>query len=160
MQNGTHFSIGVKLTICPWIPVPPHGYELNNLDNDALDAPNIYQEDMSRQRYPEPAFPVDSDEPVSMPAELSSDERFKHSNPAYQSAVLHTTSSDGDGSKEDRELISRNLYFFLSCQIQIISEIFIHSSQNSCIHSLRSLFKLLTSTSYSTYLTWTTHFIS
>ncbi|KAL0831491.1 hypothetical protein ABMA28_002288 [Loxostege sticticalis] len=81
--------------------VPPHGYELNNLDNDALDAPNIYQEDMSRQRYPEPAFPVDSDEPVSMPAELSSDERFKHSNPAYQSAVLHTTSSDGDGSKED-----------------------------------------------------------
>lgn len=76
--------------------VPPHGYELNNLDNDTLDAPNVYQEDMSRQRYPEPVFPVDSDEPVSMPVELLSDEaRFKHANPAYQSAVLHTTSSDG-----------------------------------------------------------------
>lgn len=76
--------------------VPPHGYELNNLDNDTLDAPNVYQEDMSRPRYPEPVFPVDSDEPVSMPVELLSDEaRFKHANPAYQSAVLHTTGSDG-----------------------------------------------------------------
>ncbi|CAH2991120.1 unnamed protein product [Chilo suppressalis] len=81
--------------------VPPHGYELNNLDNDALDAPNLYQEDMSRQRYTEPAFPVDSDEPVSMPVDLSSDEvRFKHANPAYQSAVLHT-SSEGDGGKDE-----------------------------------------------------------
>ncbi|XP_063359949.1 uncharacterized protein LOC134649151 isoform X3 [Cydia amplana] len=74
--------------------VPPHAYELNNLDNDALDARNAYQEDRSRQRY-EPSFPVDSDEPVSMPAELSSDEaRFKHSTPMYQSAVLMT--SDGE----------------------------------------------------------------
>ncbi|KAJ0175755.1 hypothetical protein K1T71_008914 [Dendrolimus kikuchii] len=77
--------------------VPPHGYELNNLDNDALDAPNMYQEDkINRQRYGEPAFPIDSDEPVSMPVDLSSDEaRFKHANPTYQSAMLHTTSSDG-----------------------------------------------------------------
>ncbi|XP_063530786.1 uncharacterized protein LOC134741803 isoform X3 [Cydia strobilella] len=73
--------------------VPPHAYELNNLDNDALDARNAYQEDRNRQRY-EPSF-VDSDEPVSMPAELSSDEaRFKHSTPMYQSAVLMT--SDGE----------------------------------------------------------------
>lgn len=37
-----------------------------------------------------------------MPAELSSDERFKHSSPAYQSAVLHTTSeSASDGQKDD-----------------------------------------------------------
>ncbi|KAM3963732.1 inaD-like protein isoform 2-T2 [Aphomia sociella] len=78
------------------LTVPPHGYELNNLDNDTLDAPNVYQEDMSRQRYTEPVFPVDSGEPVSMPAELSSDEaRFKHTNPAYQSAVLHSDTSDG-----------------------------------------------------------------
>ncbi|XP_049868253.1 uncharacterized protein LOC126368367 isoform X2 [Pectinophora gossypiella] len=88
------------------LTVPPHGYELNNLDNDALDAPNVYQEDIHRQRYAEPSFPVDSDEPVSMPAELSNDEaRFKHTNPAYQSAVLHTstTASDGtsDGHKDD-----------------------------------------------------------
>ncbi|XP_063359936.1 uncharacterized protein LOC134649151 isoform X1 [Cydia amplana] len=76
------------------LAVPPHAYELNNLDNDALDARNAYQEDRSRQRY-EPSFPVDSDEPVSMPAELSSDEaRFKHSTPMYQSAVLMT--SDGE----------------------------------------------------------------
>lgn len=76
--------------------MPPHGYELNNLDNDTLDAPNVYQEDMSRQRYQEPVFPADSDEPVSMPVEMLSDEaRFKHANPAYQSAVLHTTTSDG-----------------------------------------------------------------
>ncbi|KOB75084.1 putative multiple pdz domain protein, partial [Operophtera brumata] len=84
------------------LTVPPHGYELNNLDNDTLDAPN-YQEDISRQRYAEPIFPVGSDEPVSMPVELSSDEaRFKHANPTYQSAVLHT-SSDGasDGHKDD-----------------------------------------------------------
>lgn len=62
---------------------------------------------MSRQRFAEPAFPVDSDEPVSMPAALSSDEaRFKHTNPAYQSAVLHTsTNSDAtsDGHKDDGE---------------------------------------------------------
>lgn len=87
--------------------MPPHGYELNNLDNDALDAPNVYQEDIHRQRYPQPTFPVDSDEPVSMPAELSSDEaRFKHANPTYQSAVLHTsTNSDAtsDGLKDDSE---------------------------------------------------------
>ncbi|XP_069356269.1 uncharacterized protein [Maniola hyperantus] len=83
--------------------VPPHGYELNNLDNDTLDAPNVYQEDINLQRFSEPAFPVDSDEPVSMPAELSSDERFKHSNPTYQSAVLHTTTNDSasDGHKDD-----------------------------------------------------------
>ncbi|XP_063530780.1 uncharacterized protein LOC134741803 isoform X2 [Cydia strobilella] len=75
------------------LAVPPHAYELNNLDNDALDARNAYQEDRNRQRY-EPSF-VDSDEPVSMPAELSSDEaRFKHSTPMYQSAVLMT--SDGE----------------------------------------------------------------
>ncbi|KAJ2950156.1 hypothetical protein O0L34_g11510 [Tuta absoluta] len=85
--------------------VPPHGYELNNLDNATLDAPN-YQEDRSRQRYIEPTFPADSDEPVSMPAELSSDEaRFKHANPAYQSAVLHTSSAiseaTSDGYKDD-----------------------------------------------------------
>ncbi|XP_075974926.1 uncharacterized protein LOC142975760 isoform X2 [Anticarsia gemmatalis] len=85
------------------LTVPPHGYELNNLDNDTLDAPNVYQEDISRQRYNEPMFPADSDEPVSMPVELSSDEaRFKHANPAYQSAVLtsdgHTSS---DGHKDD-----------------------------------------------------------
>lgn len=89
------------------ISVPPHGYELNNLDNDALDAPNVYQEDIHRQRYPQPTFPVDSDEPVSMPAELSSDEaRFKHANPAYQSAVLHTstnTDATSDGLKDDSE---------------------------------------------------------
>ncbi|XP_045447533.1 uncharacterized protein LOC123655824 [Melitaea cinxia] len=84
------------------LTVPPHGYELNNLDNDTLDAPNIYQEDITLQRFTESAFPVDSDEPVSMPAELSSDERFKHSSPAYQSAVLHTTSeSASDGQKDD-----------------------------------------------------------
>ncbi|CAH2108496.1 unnamed protein product [Euphydryas editha] len=84
------------------LTVPPHGYELNNLDNDTLDAPNIYQEDITSQRFTESAFPVDSDEPVSMPAELSSDERFKHSSPAYQSAVLHTTSeSTSDGQKDD-----------------------------------------------------------
>lgn len=79
---------------------------MNNLDNDTLDAPN-YQEDRSRQRYAEPVFPIDSDEPVSMPVELSSDEaKFKHTNPAYQSAVLHT-SSDGasDGLRDDGELI-------------------------------------------------------
>lgn len=38
-----------------------------------------------------------------MPVELSGDEaKFKHTNPAYQSAVLHT-SSDGasDGHKDD-----------------------------------------------------------
>ncbi|XP_048480730.1 uncharacterized protein LOC105380288 isoform X3 [Plutella xylostella] len=86
--------------------VPPHGYELNNLDNETLDAPNLYQEDISQQRYPEPTFHLDSNEPVSMPVELISDEaRFKHSNPAYQSAVLHTTSGDGgsntDGHKDD-----------------------------------------------------------
>lgn len=89
------------------ILVPPHGYELNNLDNETLDAPNMYQEDRNRQRYAEPAFPVDSDEPVSMPAELSSDEaRFKHANPAYQSAVLHTSSNTegtSDGHKDDSE---------------------------------------------------------
>ncbi|XP_053612565.1 uncharacterized protein LOC128676465 isoform X2 [Plodia interpunctella] len=84
------------------LTVPPHGYELNNLDNAALDAPNVYQEDISRQRFTEPVFSVDSDEPVSMPAELSSDERFKHSSPAYQSAVLHTSSdSASDGYKDD-----------------------------------------------------------
>ncbi|CAH0714566.1 unnamed protein product, partial [Brenthis ino] len=87
------------------LTVPPHGYELNNLDNDTLDAPNVYQEDITLQRFTEPAFPVDSDEPVSMPAELSSDERFKHSSPAYQSAVLHTTTttseSASDGHKDD-----------------------------------------------------------
>lgn len=84
--------------------VPPHGYELNNLDNDTLDAPNVYQEDMNRQRYNEPVFPVDSDEPVSMPAELSNDEaRFKHSNPAYQSAVLHSTSSDTNDTHKDED---------------------------------------------------------
>lgn len=88
------------------ITVPPHGYELNNLDNDTLDAPNVYQEDMSRQRYNESVFPVDSDEPVSMPVELSNDEaRFKHANPAYQSAVLtsdgHTTS---DAHKDDGKI--------------------------------------------------------
>lgn len=87
------------------IPVPPHGYELNNLDNAALDAPNIYQEDTHRQRCAEPAFPVDSDEPVSMPVDLSSDEaRFKHASPAYQSAVVHTMNCDGssgDGHKDD-----------------------------------------------------------
>nr|XP_026499982.1 uncharacterized protein LOC113403518 isoform X2 [Vanessa tameamea] len=82
--------------------VPPHRYELNNLDNDTLDAPNLYQEDITLQRFTESAFPVDSDEPVSMPAELSSDERFKHSSPAYQSAVLHTASeSASDGQKDD-----------------------------------------------------------
>ncbi|CAG4973762.1 unnamed protein product [Parnassius apollo] len=86
------------------LTVPPHGYELNNLDNDTLDAPNVYQEDTTKQRYSESVFPVDSDEPVSMPAELSSDEaRFKHSNPTYQSAVLHTSSSEAtsDGHKDD-----------------------------------------------------------
>ncbi|XP_052739314.1 uncharacterized protein LOC112047259 isoform X2 [Bicyclus anynana] len=85
------------------LTVPPHGYELNNLDNDTLDAPNVYQEDITLQRFSEPAFPVDSDEPVSMPAELSSDERFKHSNPTYLSAVLHTTTSESasDGHKDD-----------------------------------------------------------
>ncbi|XP_059055548.1 uncharacterized protein LOC131849485 [Achroia grisella] len=85
------------------LTVPPHGYELNNLDNDALDAPNVYKEDLSRQRYTEPVFPVDSDEPVSMPVDLSSDDtKFKHSNPGYQSAVLHCTSSDTtDGHKDD-----------------------------------------------------------
>ncbi|XP_039751424.1 uncharacterized protein LOC120627486 isoform X2 [Pararge aegeria] len=83
--------------------VPPHGYELNNLDNDTLDAPNVYQEDITLQRFSEPAFPVDSDEPVSMPAELSSDERFKHSNPTYLSAVMHTTTSEStsDAHKDD-----------------------------------------------------------
>ncbi|XP_050346779.1 uncharacterized protein LOC126771099 isoform X2 [Nymphalis io] len=81
--------------------VPPHGYELNNLDNDTLDAPNLYQEVITLQRFTESAFPVDSDEPVSMPAELSSDERFKHSTPAYQSAVLHTSESASDGQKDD-----------------------------------------------------------
>lgn len=96
--------------------MPPHGYELNNLDNDTLDAPNVYQEDMSRQRYPEPVFPVDSDEPVSMPVELLSDEaRFKHANPAYQSAVLHTTSSDGhttssESHKDDGECFYYNRF--------------------------------------------------
>ncbi|XP_026752143.3 uncharacterized protein LOC113512452 isoform X2 [Galleria mellonella] len=86
------------------LTVPPHGYELNNLDNDTLDAPNVYQEDMNRQRYNEPVFPVDSDEPVSMPAELSNDEaRFKHSNPAYQSAVLHSTSSDTNDTHKDED---------------------------------------------------------
>ncbi|XP_061379934.1 uncharacterized protein LOC116768414 isoform X1 [Danaus plexippus] len=85
------------------LTVPPHGYELNNLDNDQLDAPNLYQENITLQRFIEPAFPVDSDEPVSMPAELSSDERFKHSSPAYQSAVLHTTTTEStsDGNKDD-----------------------------------------------------------
>ncbi|XP_026499914.2 uncharacterized protein LOC113403518 isoform X2 [Vanessa tameamea] len=84
------------------LTVPPHRYELNNLDNDTLDAPNLYQEDITLQRFTESAFPVDSDEPVSMPAELSSDERFKHSSPAYQSAVLHTASeSASDGQKDD-----------------------------------------------------------
>lgn len=89
--------------------VPPHGYELNNLDNDTLDAPNVYQEDITLQRFTEPTFPVDSDEPVSMPAELSSDERFKHSSPAYQSAVLHTTTttseSASDGHKDDGDYL-------------------------------------------------------
>ncbi|XP_045534505.1 multiple PDZ domain protein isoform X2 [Papilio machaon] len=82
--------------------VPPHGYELNNLDNDTLDAPNVYQEDI-RARYTEAVFPADSDEPVSMPVELSSDEaRFKHSNPAYQSAVLTSGSETAsDGHKDD-----------------------------------------------------------
>ncbi|XP_026733175.1 uncharacterized protein LOC113497692 isoform X2 [Trichoplusia ni] len=86
------------------LTVPPHGYELNNLDNDQLDAPNVYQEDISRQRYTEPVFPVDSDEPVSMPVEMLSDEaRFKHANPAYQSAVLHTNSSDGHTTSSDKD---------------------------------------------------------
>lgn len=77
--------------------VPPHGYELNNLDNDALDAPNMYQEDIAnRQRYGEPAFPMDSNEPVSMPVEMRGDDaRFKHANPAYQSAVLHSATGEG-----------------------------------------------------------------
>ncbi|XP_068632375.1 multiple PDZ domain protein-like [Battus philenor] len=85
------------------LTVPPHGYELNNLDNDTLDPPNAYQEDI-KQKYTESVFPVDSNEPVSMPVELSSDEsRFKHSNPTYQSAVLHTSSSEAtsDGHKDD-----------------------------------------------------------
>ncbi|CAK1540669.1 unnamed protein product [Leptosia nina] len=83
------------------LTVIPQNYELNNLDNDTLDAPNAYQED-PRQRYNEPAFPVDSDEPVSMPAELmSTDERFKHSNPAYQSAVLHSSTTDSASDKDD-----------------------------------------------------------
>lgn len=65
----------------------------------------MYQENITLQRFIEPAFPVDSDEPVSMPAELSSDERFKHSSPAYQSAVLHTTTTEStsDGNKDDGE---------------------------------------------------------
>ncbi|XP_013185226.2 uncharacterized protein LOC106130842 [Amyelois transitella] len=111
-EARTHRAHTVAVTLASPVPpsrkqklsltVPPHGYELNNLDNEALDAPNVYQEDITRQRYAEPVFPVDSDEPVSMPAELSSDERFKHSNPAYQSAVLHSTSdSASDGHKDD-----------------------------------------------------------
>ncbi|XP_047513173.1 uncharacterized protein LOC125055023 isoform X2 [Pieris napi] len=79
------------------LTVIPQNYELNNLDNDTLDAPNAYQE---QQRY-EPAFSVDSDEPASMPAELSSDERFKHSNPTYQSAVLHSSTTDSASDKDE-----------------------------------------------------------
>ncbi|XP_045495325.1 uncharacterized protein LOC123694068 isoform X2 [Colias croceus] len=82
------------------VQVIPQNYELNNLDNDTLDAPNAYQED-PRHRYNEAAFPIDSDEPVSMPAELSSDERFKHSNPTYQSAVLHSSTADSASEKDD-----------------------------------------------------------
>ncbi|XP_038214446.1 uncharacterized protein LOC119834197 isoform X2 [Zerene cesonia] len=82
------------------LTVIPQSYELNNLDNDTLDAPNAYQED-PRQRYNEAVFPIDSDEPVSMPAELSSDERFKHSNPTYQSAVLHSSTADSASEKDD-----------------------------------------------------------
>ncbi|XP_012548702.1 uncharacterized protein LOC101743084 isoform X2 [Bombyx mori] len=77
------------------LTVPPHGYELNNLDNDTLDAPNLYQENMSKQRYAE--FPAESLEPVSMPV-ISEEARFQHTNPAYQSAVLHgadTVTSEG-----------------------------------------------------------------
>lgn len=91
--------------------MPPHGYELNNLDNDTLDAPNVYQEDP--KRYAGTAFPVDSDEPVSMPVEFSSDEaRFSHNNPVYQSAVLHTAISDGvsssEGNKDDCKILNNN----------------------------------------------------
>lgn len=84
-------------------PIPPHGYELNNLDNDTLDAPNVYQEDP--RRFAAPIFPVDSDEPVSMPVELSSDEtRFCHSNPTYQSAVICTSSDAASGSEDAKNL--------------------------------------------------------
>lgn len=66
----------------------------------------MYQEDINRQRFTEPAFPIDSDEPVSMPVELSSDEvKFKHANPAYQSAVLHTSSDSTDGHKDDGKVL-------------------------------------------------------
>ncbi|XP_050665107.1 uncharacterized protein LOC126965510 isoform X2 [Leptidea sinapis] len=81
-------------------------YELNNLDNDTLDAPNAYNED-SKQRYNEHAFPVDSGEPVSMPVELSSDENFKHSNPAYQSAVLHSSTNDTASDKDDGNTLKK-----------------------------------------------------
>ncbi|GBP37111.1 Tyrosine-protein phosphatase non-receptor type 13 [Eumeta japonica] len=81
------------------IHVASHGYELNNLNNEALDAPSVYQEDNKRYGA---TFP-ESDEPVSMPVDLSSDEaRFAHTNPAYQSAVLITdTASSGEGHKDD-----------------------------------------------------------
>lgn len=89
--------------------MPSQNYHLNNNDQDALDAPNIYKEEV-HPRFSEVAFPVDSDEPVSMPLDFSSDEgRFKHSTPAYQSAVLHnsTTATDSgsnnDSNKEDGE---------------------------------------------------------
>ncbi|XP_072938604.1 uncharacterized protein [Epargyreus clarus] len=85
------------------LTVPPHGYELNNLDNEALDARNVYAEEA---RYGEPAFP-DSDEPVSMPAELSSDERFKHASPAYQSAVITSSSDAADTHKDDGNCLKK-----------------------------------------------------
>ena len=51
-----------------------------------------------------------------MPAELSSDERFKHSSPAYQSAVLHTTTttseSASEGNKDDGGKLFVFNYFF------------------------------------------------
>lgn len=85
--------------------VPPHGYELNNLNNEALDAPNLYQEEVLQPRFPEPVFHVDSNEPVSMPVDLVGEEpRFKHASPVYQSAVLHpTVASESGGYCEQKE---------------------------------------------------------
>lgn len=88
-----------------------HGYELNNLDNDVLDAPNIYQ-DISQNGgsayLMSQTLQINemSNEPMSMPIELNStlddnEARFSHKNPAYQSAVVHPSTNCSDSNKDE-----------------------------------------------------------
>lgn len=100
------------------ISVAAHGYELNNLDNDLLDAPNVYQDITMNggtgYLLVHPNHQINSEmsnEPISMPIDLNpapvDDARFSHKNPAYQSAVVHPSTNNhvgngpSDSNKDD-----------------------------------------------------------